>query len=685
MIGHGKEKSRSFVGSKGAGFRMIKDRKDIRAILRTPIERYYELGMISARAFNICKAADIGTVGDLIQWHYEDGLRKLRNCGPYTIKEFERAIGLVNYKHAVQLLEKLDRYEDLPKLLKDIVVDKYKRPLLSFSLDCIRRFYDTFGDCKAFYSFFFRGLNELDVRFNNLAGLELKHYCYQLLSEIHSSLRKAELDDTYTYELAVMARTVLWFCDDDFAAELEAKDPDLRVRRKALLEDFSERADQLVNAAASVRRHLIPNYSRAVAMMQLSEGEVRNKLLEIRSWGPTYRTIFLFLAELKETLYWYESIGGDELGNTVVANKYRYLTEEQVGFVADFYRQYGYYPMFYLLRERLATTKERVERIFAMATGLCDGCPKNLAEIGKEMECSRERVRQLMVLAPKDLFKDKGWMHYQLGNTLVVSEVDDLFLNVVDCEKVNVPFESFALVCTEGFPMKTAKVNDLRFLVNNRLNVSVINKVCGEVGRQSRRIRAEIGFVRLDDLLNDVPDDKKGVYMEALPVIIAKAFGLPVDETGNVVLPPNGVDVVYELTEILRGKGRPMSMKELYAELIKRCPDVGHKSFEHVRGKVLRSEAIVPIGKSSRYTLAEWDNVYRGSIRDLVVDILKKSKAPMHINEIMEKVLPAFPYTNKGSVTSSLGSDKERFVLCGNGYYGLRGRKYRGEIVPEKK
>jgi hypothetical protein len=176
--------------------------------------------------------------------------------------------------------------------------------------------------------------------------------------------------------------------------------------------------------------------------------------------------------------------------------------------------------------------------------------------------------------------------------------------------------------------MKTVKVNDLRFLVNNRLNVSVINKVCSEVGRQSRRIRAEIGFIRLDDLLSDVPDDKKGVYMEALPVIIAKAYGLLVDETGNVVLPPNGVDVIYELTEILRGKGRPMSMKELYAELIKRCPDVGHKSFEHVRGKVLRSEAIVPIGKSSRYTLAEWDNVYRGSIRDLVVDILKKYQGP---------------------------------------------------------
>lgn len=545
---------------------MIKDRKDIKAILRSPMERYYELGMISSRAFNICNAADIGTVGDLIQWHYEDGLRKLRNCGPYTIKEFESVIGLVNYKHAVQLLKKLDSYEDLPKSLKDIIVAHYKRTLLDFSLDCIRRFYDTFGDCKAFYTFFFCGLNDLDVRFNNIVNRELKHYCYQVLSGIHSSLRKEQLDDTYTYELIVIARAILWFCDDVFAAELEAKDWDLKVRRKALLDDFHERANHLVNAAANVRRYLIPGYSRAAAMMQLSEGEVRSKLLEIRSWGPTYRTIFLFLAELKETLLWYESIDGKELGTTVVANKYRFLTLEQVDFVADFYKQYGYYPMFFLLRERLATTKERVEQIFAMATGICDGHPMNYAEIGKEIGCTRERVRQLMVLAPKDLFKDRGWMHYQLNNTLVVSEIDDLYLDVVENEKVNISFETFALVCTEGFPMKTAKENDLRFLVNNRLNVSVINKVRGEVGRQSRQIRPETGSICLDDLLKDIPDDKKGIYMEALPVIITKAFGLPVDETGNVVLPPNGVDVVYELSEILREKGRPMSMKELYAD-----------------------------------------------------------------------------------------------------------------------
>ena len=663
---------------------MITDRKGIKAILRTPMERYYELGMISARAFNICKAADIGTLGDLILYYHEGSLRKLRNCGPYTVKEFESVMGLVNYKHAVQLLEKLDRYEDLPESIKSSIVTHYKKTLLDFSLDCIRRFYETFSDCKSFYSFFFCDLKDLDVRFNSLGSWEMKHYCYQLLSEIHSSLRKEQLDDTYTYELIVIARAILWFCDDVFAAELEAKDWDLKVRRKALLDDFRERADRLVNAAANVRRYLIPGYSRAAAMMQLSEGEVRSKLLEIRSWGPTYRTIFLFLTELKETLLWYESIDGKELSTTVVANKYRYLTIEQIYFVADFYKQYGYYPMFFLLRERLATSKERVEQIFAMTTGICGGNPMNLTEIGEEIGCTRERVRQLLEKAPKELFKDRGWTRYQLHSTSVVSEIDDLFLDVVEKEKVNISFETFAMVYTEVFPMKLAKVNDLRFLINNRLNVRVINKVGGEVSKQNRRVRSGIDFIQLEDLLKDIPDDKKDDYRQALPVIITKAYGLVVDEKGNIVLPPNGVDVIFELTEILRSKGRPMSMKELYAALIKRCPEVKHKSFEHVRGKVLRSDALIPIGKSSRYTLAEWDHVYRGSIRELVADILKNAKTPMHIDKIMKKVLREYPHTTKKNVVTSINKDEARFVLYGNGFYGLVGRKYGRKYVALK-
>ena len=654
--------------------------KDIRAILRKPIEWYYDMWVISKRAFLVCMANEIYTVGDLLRAHYDNVLPKLRNCGKKTIKELEEVLaqlGPIGQTYALQLINKQDKYEDLSEAPKHIIVSAYNKPLFNFSMDCIDLFYATFNDPRLFYSFFCLDQKNLAERFNNLDNEELKHYCYKLLSEIHASFCKEQLADTFTYELVVIARTILWFCDDRFAEELEVSDADLKTKRKILLADFAENVDKLSKQTRRIQRWFIPTYLKAVTMFLLTEEQVAELLPQIWLHRAPHGEIFSFLADLNDVLFQYENLEGNEVNKTIIANRYPNLTEEQVGFVTDFYNQYRHYPMFFLLRERLAKSEDRLDRIFAMATGICDGHPMNLAEIGKEMECTRERVRQLMEKAPKNLFRDKEWLYYQFDSTLVIAEVDDLYLNVVDHEKVNIPFESFAQVCIEGFPLKAIKVNDMRFLVNKRLSSQIIDKVCREVNKQNKRVRSGIDSIPIDNLLKDIPDDKKDDYKQAMPIIISKAYGLYVDEGGNIILPPNGVDVVYELSEILRDKGRPMSLRELYAALVQRCPEVGHKSFEHVRAKVLQSEALKPIGKSSMYTLAEWNHVYRGSIRDLVADILKKSRTPMHIDEIMEKVLQAYPYTNKNSVTSSLGSDKERFVLCGEGYYGLKKRKYR--------
>ncbi len=662
--------------------------KDIRAILRKPIEWYYDMWVISKRAFLVCMANEIYTVGDLLRAHNDNVLPKLRNCGKKTIKELEEVLaqlGPIGQTYALQLINKLDKYEDLSEAPKRIIVSAYNKPLFDFSMDCIDLFYATFNDPRSFYSFFCLDQKNLAERFNSLDNGELKHYCYQLLSEIRESFCKEQLSDTFTYELVVIARAVLWFCDDRFAEELETSDADLKTKRNILLADFAENVEKLSKQTRRIQRWFIPTYLKAVTMFLLTEEQVAELLPQIWLHRAPQGEIFRFLAELNDVLFQYENLEGNEVNKTIIANRYPNLTEEQVGFVTDFYNQYRHYPMFFLLRERLAKSEDRLDRIFAMATGICDGHPMNLAEIGKEMECTRERVRQLMEKAPKNLFRDKEWLYYQFDNTLVIAEVDDLYLNVVEQEKVNISFESFAQVCIEGFPLKAIKENDMRFLVNRRLSGQIINRICGEVNKQNKRIRSGIDSIQLEDLLKDIPDDKKDDYRQALPVIITKAYRLVVDENGNIVLPPNGVDIIYELSEILREKDRPMSLRELYAALIQRCPEVGHKSFEHVRTKVLQSEALKPIGKSSMYTLAEWTHVYRGSIRDLVADILKKSRTPLHIDEIMKKVLPAYPYTNKSSVTSSLGSDKERFVLLGDGYYGLRKRKYRGGHVQERK
>ena len=601
--------------------------------------------------------------------------------GKKTINELEDVLaqlGPIDQTYALQLINKQDKYEDLSEAPRNLIVSAYNNSLFNFSMNCIEQFYATFDNPRSFYSFFCLDQKNLAERFNNLDNGELKHYCYQLLSEIRASFCKEQLSDTFTYELVVIARAVLWFCDDRFAEELESLDADLKTKRNILLADFAENVEKLSKQTRRIQRWFIPSYLKAVTMFLLTEEQTADLLPQIWLHRAPHGEIFRFLAELNDVLFQYENLEGKEVSETFIANRYPNLTEEQVGFVTDFHNQYRHYPMFFLLRERLAKSEDRLDRIFAMATGICDGHPMNLAEIGKDMECTRERVRQLMEKAPKNLFGDKEWLHYQFDNTLVIAEVDDLYLNVVDHEKVNIPFESFAQVCIEGFPLKAIKVNDMRFLVNKRLSSQIIDIACREVNKQNKRIRSGIDSIPIDDLLKEIPDDMKDDYKQAIPIIISKAYGLYVDKNGNIILPPNGVDVVYELSEILREKGRPMSLVELFAELAQRCPDVRYKKPEQIKEKILHSGTIKPIGKSARYTLAEWTDVYKGSIRDLVADILKKSKAPMHIDEIMEKVLQAYPYTNKNSVTSSLGSDKERFVLCGNGYYGLKKRKYRG-------
>ena len=236
---------------------------------------------------------------------------------------------------------------------------------------------------------------------------------------------------------------------------------------------------------------------------------------------------------------------------------------------------------------------------------------------------------------------------------------------------MNIPFESFSMICTEGFYMKMVKVNGIRFLIDGHLLISEIIRVCKAIKAYNNQTKVEAESIPLADLLNNVGEYEKSYYLEALPIIIDKAFGLVVDEEGNIILPPQGVDVIYELTEILRKNGKPMSLKELYAALIEKRPEIKDKSFDNIRSKVLEADALKPIGMTTRYALAEWDHVYRGTIRQLVADVLEEAKRPVHIDKIMKKVLKVYPNTNKKNVMASINSYKARFICFGDGLFGL--------------
>ena len=636
------------------------------------IKKYYDEGMISGRALSCCMKNNISTVSELIRYQQDGNFKGLFNCGPKTINEFEKII------ESVELFcdNKLARYFSVSEAIREIIEKRYNTPLLGFSESCIELFHIIFDTPCSFYSFFCLDQNDLANRFNSIESLELKLYCYQVLSDIHSLIRKEHLTGKNTYESIVVAKAILWFCDDRFAEKLEVTDYDLKVRKKVILADYAERNDELSSRASRVRRSQIPEYLDVITLFQLTEKQLKNCLFPKQIMRTTFVELFQYVNRLKDALFHFESLVGDELINSYITNKFPYLSEEHKSFVSNYYLQNSSFPMFFLLRQYLMKSENRVDRLFSMSTGFIDGHSMNMAEIARNLGYSRERVRQILNTCSKSLFTDKEWKRYHLYDSLVITQDDEVYLDVVNKEKVDITFDLFAHICSLGFPLKKVKVNETSFLVSNRFDKSIIDKACRDADRIMAKKKPFDVYYRVDILLQNVPATQKNDYKRMLSIIMGKAYGLVIDEESKIVFHKNVVHVVYELWDILRLKGKPMSLTELFAELKQRQPDLKYDNPQQIRSIILRSYIIKPIGKTSKYGLSEWEDVFWGGIKDFVAQLLLDAEEPLHIDSIMEQVLLLYPQTNRKSVVSSLNSDKKRFVLFGEGVYGLEGKVY---------
>ena len=140
------------------------------------------------------------------------------------------------------------------------------------------------------------------------------------------------------------------------------------------------------------------------------------------------------------------------------------MTEEQRAFVADYYMVYEHYPMFYNLWRYLSVSKDRSDIIFAMSTGMLDGHCKTLEEIGEYFDLTRERIRQILVKTSKKLFEDKDWGKYPFMCLDRITRDNELFLDVVNKERVDLSFESFAQICFRGLHFKIVNEKGSAFL-----------------------------------------------------------------------------------------------------------------------------------------------------------------------------------------------------------------------------
>lgn len=171
--------------------------------------------------------------------------------------------------------------------------------------------------------------------------------------------------------------------------------------------------------------------------------------------------------------------------------------------------------------------------------------------------------------------------------------------------------------------------------------------------------------VNLQNLINahlktQYCEDEMPAIETACRSILYLHFPVEVD-FGQVIFKPNARKnnpIIIE--EILRAAGHPLTLEEIYEEFIYQYPE-RYTEMNSLRGSVNINPNIIPIGRSSTYTLAEWEGetLRGGSIRKIVADYLRELEPTIaSMSDITEHVCQFRPTTDEYNILTNLSLEQ---------------------------
>lgn len=179
------------------------------------------------------------------------------------------------------------------------------------------------------------------------------------------------------------------------------------------------------------------------------------------------------------------------------------------------------------------------------------------------------------------------------------------------------------------------------------------------------------------------------IQWERVAVVVAlllkEEFGLQV-EGDHIIIPRNTYKQINEYAyEALEALGVPSYVEEIADKVRALYP---HTNFTHagIRSSLKREYGFVPIGRSSNFGLKKWEstveNFKGGTIRDIVKEFLQQQKCPQSLSQITAYLLQYRPNTNSKSVLTNLKAEaSDTFEFFQNSLIGLKGANYPEEYA----
>ena len=373
---------------------------------------------------------------------------------------------------------------------------------------------------------------------------------------------------------------------------------------------------------------------------------------------------------------------------TLLRNTYPFLSENELEFVIDYKMKTSHLPMFYILYHYLIKSSSRSERIFCRYYGL-KGEPEDLRDISVSLDVSFERCRQLLAqnkIEESSLCSSVNWNSYDFfDNTLFYNNYD--YKSILNNEGLgHLPLLAFAGLCSLVKNVKVCKmgkVSGRKYVVSEKFYnsfdlkgcikdiESTLNKRCTE------DINLPISFFIDSYWLNEPTFDVSEVE-DIIIYILKEDYGVELGEDRILHIQQNSIDRSEEIYRIIEGHGEPMHLEQIRECLILRYPELCEMTIEQTRSYAYKHPHIVSLGKSSTYAIDKWE-LYTGTIRDLLYDILLNEKEPMTAEELYNEVALIYPNTNIKSITSTM--DSPRFVRFVGSYYGIPDKEYSSDFV----
>lgn len=322
--------------------------------------------------------------------------------------------------------------------------------------------------------------------------------------------------------------------------------------------------------------------------------------------------------------------------------------------------------------EMLSDLPERSQEITKKRFGLSQEKPETLEKIGRDYEITRERVRQIVADTIKKVCAKSGSETFKRAENKIIFTIEsksgiikesELLKNFNPGDYKEANSLVFLRECSRRVLIAEEDGEKVWFLDSGKLEkAKAVGLAAQEILEKERKLLSDEEMVK--KVLSVKPEFSQEEILNCIgifPVVKKNSFGKWGMADWVEISPKGTRERIYA---VLKEKGKPLHFTEI-AKLIDKYGLSKRKAHvQTVHNELIKNDRFVLIGRGI-YALKEWGYA-KGTIRDVLENILKKSKRSLSRDEILKEV-SRIRQVKKATILINLSNDK-LFVKQNNLY-----------------